>query len=98
VQYPGRFPKKTWDDSERKQLRTLGKVELISLLKRDPNWQLVRTRGSDHVFYNAALTPPADYLHVHRHNEPFRNPSLLFWMLDHIGWTAEDLRRWKVLR
>jgi hypothetical protein len=97
-QYPGPFPKKKWSRQARPQIKTLRKDKIKKLLDKDPNWEFVRFEGGRATYRNRALQPPYDYLVIHPSEQEFKNPSLVFWMLDHICWEEKDLQEWKVLQ
>ncbi len=93
------FKPQKWTSQEWAQLKGISKNELIRLLRRDPNWEEVHSsRGSRIVFRNRNLPLEYQYIAIHRHAGGFRNKSLLKALLAQIGWTADQLRKWKVIK
>ena len=98
LKYPGPFLKKEWTNNERKQLAGLTKKDMAKLLGKDPCWEHVHDRGAKRVFYNPDIPSPYDFFLVHYHDEGFKNKGFLLHIIDHICWTRDQLKGWKVLK
>jgi hypothetical protein len=92
------FPKKKWDKNTWAQLKGLTKVDLISILFKDQNWEHVSSKDGKYVFKSRKYKPPYDYLAIHYHKEDFRNPGLLKSILDHTCWDVPKLQNWKIIK
>lgn len=92
-QYPGPFPKKQWTPQARSQIRTFTKNQVAAIVKGDSRWEYSGMDGGRTVFRNPLLPSPWNYLAVHTSKQEYQNPSLLFWMLDHICCTESDLKK-----
>jgi len=92
------FPRKQWTKQEKQQFKKLTKIDLISLLDKDKNWESRGAKGNRYVFYNSQYKPPHDHLTIHYHREGFKNIGLLLHLLDHWCCTRDDLKRWKVIK
>ena len=71
---------------------------MIKLLDKDPRWAFLGVKGGRYVYENPECPKPYDHVAIHYHKEGYRNPSLLFGLIDNICWTAKDLRNWKAIR
>ena len=91
------FPKKKWAKQERDQIKSLTKIDMIKLLNRDPRWEFLGAKGARYVYGNPQCPKPYDHVAIHYHKEGFRNPGLLFQIIDNICWTAKDLKNWGVI-
>ncbi|MFA5645505.1 MAG: type II toxin-antitoxin system HicA family toxin [Candidatus Ratteibacteria bacterium] len=92
------FIKKEWSKSEWGQLKNLTPKDLITLLKKDTRWELVKTKGSRYIFYNVKLETPYQYLEIHHHKKGYRNKGLLKSILDQWCCTKNDFKKWNVIK
>jgi len=97
-QYPGPFPKKKWAKQERDQIKSFPKKLVRKLLDKDEEWEFAGVHGGRAMYRNPKHKPPYDYVAVHTSTDEYQNPSLLFCMIDHICWTAKELRKWKAIK
>jgi len=97
-EYPGPFPKKKWTPQERSQIKSFTKGMMKKLLDKDPRWDFVGFDGGRAVYRSGEYKPPYDYVAVHQSTDQYDNPSLVFWMIDHICWNAATLRAWKAIK
>jgi len=92
------FPKKSWGRYW-EQVKNLNQKDIISLLDKDERWEYVATKGSRYIYRNSGLPRPDDRVEIHYHGRKgYVNKSLLSDLLDHICWTLDDLRKWKVVK
>lgn len=92
------FPKKSWTEQERSQIRTLTPLRFISLLDKDSDWNYICTKGSRYIYQNKNIRKPYDLIEIHHHRTDYRNKSLVFDYVDHICWTKEKLKELKVIK
>jgi hypothetical protein len=97
-EYPGPFAKKKWTRQERDQIKSFSKDLVRKLLDKDDRWEFIGVNGGRATYRNPEHDEPYTYVAVHTSTERFQNPSLLFWMIDHICWTPKDLRKWKAIK
>jgi hypothetical protein len=95
------FPKKSWNKQDWSQIKNLSKIDMISLLDKDPHWERVGTKGALYIYYNpecAKYGQQYAYVAIHYHREEYRDKGLLRGLIDHICWTRDDFKRWKVIK
>ena len=91
--------KKKWSKNARAQLRGLTKKKYINLLRKDPNWDELKTRGAEAVFHNRNLPDPFNHVTIHYHpKETYHEWGLLSGLLEIICWTEEELKKKKVIK
>ena len=91
--------KQNWTKQEWDQLKGISKAKLIQLLRKDPDWEETpAARGSRIVFCNKNLPLEDQYVAIHKHAGGYHDKGLLKNLLAQIGWSAQRLRKWKVIR
>lgn len=93
------FKRQKWTKPEWDQLKGISKAKLIRLLRRDSNWEETSaTRGSRIVFCNNNLPLEYQYVAIHNHVGGYHDKGLLKDLLAQIGWSAQQLRKWKAIK
>jgi predicted RNA binding protein YcfA (HicA-like mRNA interferase family) len=94
VEQPYKLPHHVWN-----QLKSITPKELLRALEKDPNWTLVRTRGSAHYFHNPQRPSSCQEVAIHVHPQKGGyGPKMLKGLLETIGWTEDDLRKLKLIK
>ena len=83
-----KYPKPAWD-----QLKNKSVDDLIAALVKD-GWVVDEIRGAEQVYRH----PDGRRVSLHYHPQKTYGRKLLKSLLEDIGWTAEDMRRLKLIK